>query len=107
MEQIDNFSECVKEYQGLRNGVTEEDIKAVEEKIGSKLSRPWPEVPIGKKIDLALVNKLTAEKLKELCDKFRENGRDPKYMPGLHSLQNDIFILHNLTGEDKYKNIMD
>ncbi len=106
MEQIDNFLECVKEYQELRNKITEEDIEAVEEKIGSKLSKPWVEIPIGKKIDFALVDKLTGEELKALCDKFRKDDRDPKFMPALHELQNNIFILQNLTGEDKYNNLV-
>lgn len=103
---MDNFSECVREYQKLRNEITEEDIKAIEKKIGSKLFKPWLEIPIDKKVNLALVNKLTEKELQELCNKFKENHRDQRYMPGLHDLNNDIFILKNITGEEKYKNLI-
>jgi hypothetical protein len=100
---MDNLSECIKEYQRLRNSITREDVEEVEEKIGEKLSRPWSEISMNKKIDLALVNKFTGKELKELCDKFMKNSRNQKYMPGLHDLKNNIFILRHLTGEDKYK----
>jgi hypothetical protein len=106
LSYIDNFSECLEEYIKLRDGVTEEDIKAVEEIVSSKSSRPWSEITQDKKIDLALANKLSEEELKKLFDKTKKNNLSPGFMTALHDLRNAIFILHSKTKEDKYKILM-
>jgi hypothetical protein len=98
---IGNFSECVDELLALLEGVTEEDIRAMEDKIGQNPSRGGDE-----KIYLALANKMSRDELDEFF-----NGAKMKNLPGYssvtHGIRNAMHILSIKTGEEKYKSFMD